>query len=382
MIKQLGEFMQSRTGSINPSKYPNEDFEYYSIPAYDKGFPEISKGSSIGSSKKVFEPGDILLSRIVPHIRRCWIVPENDNLKQIGSGEWIVFRTKEIAPSYLKHYLTSDEFNAKFMKTIKGVGGSLMRADPNQVKQFKIPLPPLDQQKKIAAILDAADAYRLKTKALIDKYDQLSQSLFLEMFGDPVVNSKSWELVKFRDVGTLDRGKSKHRPRNAPELLGGAHPLIQTGDLSNCGIFLNTYSTTYSDLGLAQSRKWSKGTLCITIAANIAKTGILTFDACFPDSVVGFKPNERTNNIYTIFWLSFLQKNLEENAPAAAQKNINLSILRDLDFPLPEISLQNQFADRILEIEKQKNKVLKSELKADELFNSLLQKAFKGELTT
>ena len=121
--------------------------------------------------------------------------------------------------------------------------------------------------------------------------------------------------------------------------------------------------------------------MCITIAANIAKTGILTFNACFPDSVVGFVPNEKTNNIYTLFWLSFLQKILEETAPESAQKNINLTILKALDFPLPEVTLQNQFAERVTHIEKQKQQAEASLVKAEELFNSLLQKAFKGELT-
>ena len=123
---------------------------------------------------------------------------------------------------------------------------------------------------------------------------------------------------------------------------------------------------------------WLAGTLCITIAANIAKTGILTFNACFPDSVVGFIPNERTNNEYTQFWISFLQKMLEETAPESAQKNINLSILRELDFPLPPITLQNQFADRIKVIEEQKTIAQASLEKSDELFNSLLQRAFNG----
>ncbi|MCP5499661.1 MAG: restriction endonuclease subunit S [Leptospiraceae bacterium] len=249
------------------------------------------------------------------------------------------------------------------------------------LKDIKIPLPPLDEQKKIAAILDAADEFRQKTKALLTKYDELAQSLFLDMFGDPVVNPKGWEVVKFSEVGKLDRGKSKHRPRNAPELLGGSHPLIQTGDIANSGIFVKTYDSTYSDIGLAQSKKWPSGTLCITIAANIAKTGILTFNACFPDSVVGFIPNENTNNIYAHFWMSFLQKILEETAPESAQKNINLAILRDLDYPLPPIELQNQFAERIQEIESQKANAEASLQKADDLFNCLLQKAFKGELT-
>lgn len=94
-------------------------------------------------------------------------------------------------------------------------------------------------------------------------------------------------------MGELAREKSKNRPRNAPELLNGPYPLIQTGDIANAGIYLKEYTQTYSELGLKQSKMWKKGTLCITIAANIAKTSILTFDACFPDSVVAFIPSEK-----------------------------------------------------------------------------------------
>lgn len=248
------------------------------------------------------------------------------------------------------------------------------------LKRIKFFLPPLATQKKIAAILDAADDYRKKTKALIDKYDQLAQSLFLDMFGDPVTNPKGWEIVKFSDVGKLDRGKSKHRPRNAPELLGGKYPLVQTGDVANSGGYIADYKSTYSELGLKQSKLWKAGTLCITIAANIAKTGILTFDACFPDSVVGFLPNKTTNAEYVQNWLSFLQRALEDSAPESAQKNINLAILRNLDFPLPPMLLQNQFAERIELIEQQKQQAKTSLKKAEDLFNSLLQRAFNGEL--
>ena len=94
-------------------------------------------------------------------------------------------------------------------------------------------------------------------------------------------------------MGELAREKSKNRPRNAPELLNGPYPLIQTGDIANAGIYLKEYTQTYSELGLKQSKMWKKGTLCITIAANIAKASILTFDACFPDSVVAFIPSEK-----------------------------------------------------------------------------------------
>jgi type I restriction enzyme S subunit len=259
-------------------------------------------------------------------------------------------------------------------------GSAQLNFGPSHIKQIRLLLPPLPIQQKIAAILDAADELRQKDKALVAKYDELTQALFLDMFGDPVSNPKGWEKVKFEKVGKLDRGKSKHRPRNDPKLLGGKYPLIQTGDIANCDGYVTKYTATYSDFGLAQSKLWPKGTLCITIAANIAKTGILGFDGCFPDSVVGFIPNEKTNNEYTQFWMSFLQKIIEDSAPMAAQKNINLAILKDLDFPLPPLKLQKEFADLTNSIREQKRIAQSSALKSEELFNSLLQKAFNGEL--
>ena len=125
---------------------------------------------------------------------------------------------------------------------------------------------------------------------------------------------------------------------------------------------------------------WPAGTLCITIAANIAKTGILTFDACFPDSVVGFRAEDAATVEFARTWLSFLQKTLEDNAPESAQKNINLAILRDLDVPLPPIELQLEFAHRIAAVDKLKSAHRASLAKLDALFASLQHRAFRGTL--
>ena len=199
------------------------------------------------------------------------------------------------------------------------------------------------------------------------------------MFGDPVTNSKGWNKEKLSELGELSRGKSKHRPRNAPGLLNGPYPLIQTGDIANAGIYLKEYTQTYSELGLKQSKMWKKGTLCITIAANIAKTSILTFDACFPDSVVAFIPSEKTNNMFIQFWMSFLQKILEDSAPESAQKNINLKILSEQNVIVPPIELQNQFADFVNQVDKLKFKMEKSLRELENNYNSLMQRTFKGE---
>lgn len=322
--------------------------------------------------------GDVLLT-IAGTIGRTAIV-KNINIQLNCNQAVAIIRLgdSKISKEYLCHFIASPNAQEQFFKGM--VTATIANLSLAQIRKLKIPLPPLPQQQKIANILDAADALRQNDKALIAKYDELTQALFLDMFGDPVSNPKGWEKVKFSEVGKLDRGKSKHRPRNAPELLGGKYPLIQTGDIANSGGYITNYKSTYSEIGLLQSKLWESGTLCITIAANIAKTGILTFDACFPDSVVGFIPNEFTNNEYTQYWMSFLQKIIEDAAPESAQKNINLAILKDLDFPLPPIDLQNQFAERVAVIEEQKAIAQKSLEQSESLFNSLLQKAFKGEL--
>jgi type I restriction enzyme S subunit len=131
---------------------------------------------------------------------------------------------------------------------------------------------------------------------------------------------------------------------------------------------------------LAQSKKWDAGTLCITIAANIAKTGILTFSACFPDSVVGFIPDKHVTVEYVQHWLGFLQKNLEENAPQAAQKNINLEILRGLLIPLPPREEQEKFCAIVARTLAIEGKITSSDKALDNAFDALCQQAFSGQL--
>ena len=147
-----------------------------------------------------------------------------------------------------------------------------------------------------------------------------------------------WVWVTLPQIGELNRGKSKHRPRNASFLYGGRYPFVQTGDIKQANGLIGHYNQTYSEEGLKQSRLWPSGTLCITIAANIADTAILGFDGCFPDSVVGFLPEKRHCNIrFVEFFLRTAKEDLERYAPATAQKNINLGTLKDLAIPFLEL---------------------------------------------
>ena len=350
-------------------------FNFKKIKYISMSFYEAQKKGKI-------QLNDILIVKDVATTGKTSFIDETFpfNLASINEHVFRLSVDFKIAhPKYIFYFLASVDGQRQVLSDFRGatVGGISRKF----AEIVKVPFLPIEEQQQVAAILDAADNLRKKDEQLIEHYTTLSQSLFLDMFGDPVTNPMEWDKVEFGTIGSLDRGKSKHRPRNAPELLGGTHPLIQTGDVANCGGYITRYSSTYSDFGLRQSKMWNAGTLCITIAANIAKTGILTFDACFPDSVVGFMNNEKSNIKYVRSWMSFLQKIIEDAAPMAAQKNINLKILRELEIPLPPIILQNQFAERIAIIEQQKQQAQASLEKSEALFDSLLQRAFNGELT-
>jgi type I restriction enzyme S subunit len=178
------------------------------------------------------------------------------------------------------------------------------------------------------------------------------------------------------ELGEFGRGVSKHRPRNDPELLGGIYPLIQTGEVAAADLYITSYENTYSELGFRQSKMWDKGTLCITIAANIAKTAILGFDACFPDSVVGFNANEKTCNIFIHYWFSFFQGILESQAPESAQKNINLKILSELKVIVPPIGDQQEFSNFVAQVDKSKLTIQQGLDKLEVLKKALMQEYF------
>jgi type I restriction enzyme, S subunit len=194
-----------------------------------------------------------------------------------------------------------------------------------------------------------------------------------------------WAWTTMPQMGELNRGKSKHRPRNDPRLLGGPYPFIQTGDVRHSNGTIRSYSQTYSEFGLAQSRLWQPGTMCITIAANIAETGILTFPACFPDSVVGFVHDGDPVTVRFIeLFLRTAKEDISRYAPATAQKNINLEILSDLAVPLPPLAEQHRVVEeveRLLSVAEELQTATNHALvRAERLRQSILHRAFEGEL--
>lgn len=203
----------------------------------------------------------------------------------------------------------------------------------------------------------------------------------------PFAIPANWTWCRFEEVGTLKRGKSKHRPRNDNRLFSdGKYPFIQTGDVAKAKTnkdLITTINGYYNEFGLQQSQLQKKGTLCITIAANIAECGFLSFDACVPDSIVCFISIDKTIEKYAYYYLKIAKEELERFAPATAQKNINLGILNELAFPLPPITEQSRIVKRIEQLkqlcDELQYSIQQSKIENEKLLQGALRDALKKE---
>lgn len=189
--------------------------------------------------------------------------------------------------------------------------------------------------------------------------------------------TENWQKYRTIELGQMQRGKSKHRPRDDEKLYGGAYPFIQTGDIKKANLYIKEYERTYSNYGLSQSKLWSKGTLCITIAANIAETAILGLNACFPDSVIGCISNEKiTNNIFIKYYFDFYKTQLKRLSVGGAQENLNLDKLENVYFHIPTLPEQNDITNLLTKIDE----LIETQIKIIEeyviLKNSLIHRFF------
>ena len=380
-MAKLGEVcIQITDGSHNPpsgveqseylmlsSKNIDDDFITLDSPRF------LSHSDYIAENKRTtVSEGDLLMT-IVGTIGRVAIVPEELKGICLQRSVAVIKPKREVVNNrYLMYQLQN--MRPFLEKEARGVAqkGIYLK----QVSQLDIKLPELEHQMQIVKVLDKASKLIFLRRQQLAKLDELVKARFVEMFGDPVKNTMDWKIKPLSELGELNRGVSKARPRNSPELLGGPYPLIQTGEVANAKTYITSFNSTYSEKGLAQSKMWPKGTLCITIAANIAQTSILTFDACFPDSVVGFISRNMTNELFIHYWFSFFQKILDEQAPQVAQKNINLKILSELNVIVPPLSLQNRFAAFVERVDQQKQTVQQSLEKLELMKKALMQEYF------
>ncbi len=315
---------------------------------------------------------------------------------RIWTGEKVIYHyhiwkiipdSKLITKEFL--YLLLD-WDTDKIKSDQGTGTTMMHVSKGSIEARVVPIPPLPEQQRIVAILDEAFAAIAKAKANAKQNLKNAKELF-ESYLQGVFEQRGdgWEEKTLSEISIeFARGKSKHRPRGDVSLLGGRYPLIQTGDISNANHWITEYTQTYNDKGLAQSKLWPKGTICIAIVgANVAETAILNFDACFPDSVIGIVVDpKKANNEYVDYLLQTFKTYLKEKGKGTARDNINLGTFENQKFPFPSVKEQQSIVQKLDALSAQTKKleaIYQQKINdLEELKKVILQKAFSGELKT
>lgn len=345
--------------------------------------------SDVQGSYTYFAEGDVLLAKITPCFEngKLGIARELINGVGFGSSEYLVFRPSNlISNEWLYYYLSRESFRSEGAAKMSGAVGH-KRVAKEFIENYSIPMPSLPEQQRIVSLLDEAFANIAIAKANAEQNLQNAKGIFESYLqGLFSTHHQGWLPKTLQEVATtFGRGKSKHRPRNAPHLYGGKYPFVQTGDIRNANHVITEHSQTYSEAGLSQSKLWPKGTICITIAANIAETAILGFDACFPDSVIGLVPNPKEADIgFVEYLLQSFKTRIQAMGKGSAQANINMGTFENERFPFPPVTEQKKvllILDTLSRDTQHIASIYQQKLAAlEELKKSLLHQAFSGEL--
>jgi len=353
----LGELMPSRIPTINPGAFPDEQFTLWSIPSYDAGKPEHVVGRDVGSSKKAVQDGDVLLSKIVPHIRRAWKVSVSNGHRQIASSEWITFRHDAFLSDYIRHFLLTDQFHRQFMGTVAGVGGSLLRAQPKSVAKIGIPLPPLDEQRRIVGLLDRAAEIRRRADAARAKARAIIPALFLDTFGDPATNPKGWPVVT---VGDLLESAAYGTSQKAND-RGEGIPMIRMGNVTTGGQ-LDTIDLKHIAISGPEREKVEllEGDLLFNRTNSkelVGKTGLWDgrFEAVAASYFIRLRVKcdlSSPSYLWAFFNTRYMKRALFDTARGAiGQANINAKELRAFRVAVPPFDLQEAFAEHVQRLE-------------------------------
>ena len=353
------------------------------------GYADIGDDKLNDYKKYLMKEGDILMTHInsPKHLGKCAVYNGDPKILIHGMNLLCMRANQQITiPTYIKYFFNSKFFKAQLPK-ISNQSVNQASFSAGNLKKLQIPLPPLDQQKKIAAILDAADAYRQKTKALIEKYDELTQSLFLDMFGDPVTNPKGWEIYSGEElcekisVGVVIKPASHYREKGVIAL--------RSLNIKPYKIDLNeiVYFSHEAHEGVLKKSILMEDDVVIVRTGNTGTAAIIPKELdgvnCI-DLIIVRVQKEKFSPVYLCYFLNSERGKqlVSGKSVGGIQKHFNVGAMKKTLVPLPSIDIQTQFAERVQAIEEQKAQAEASLAQAEDLFNSLLQRAFKGELTS
>ena len=307
-------------------------------------------------------PRDVLLNITGASIGRCAFVPDNFGEGNVNQHVCIIRPTGKLNHKFLTYCLAApwgqDQVFSNF------TGASRQGLGQRDLGAIQVPLPPLPEQQRIAAYLDAScaaiDAAVAAKRRQLETLDVLALATVQHAVTkgiNPMVMMKPscidwlpdvprhWEIRQIKRRCELLRGKFTHRPRNDPAFYGGEYPFVQTGDITAAEKYIRTYSQTLNELGLSVSKMFPKGTLVMSIAANVGDVAILDFEACFPDSMVGLVPNHHTDLDFLYYLMRAMKGIMLRSAVLTTQLNLNYVRIGTNFAPFPPKDEQKEIAE-------------------------------------
>ncbi len=381
-LKPIGEFCKTGSGGT-PSRKQEEKYYGGSIPWVKSGELResvifeteelITEAALSETGTKMIPSGALLVAMYGATVGRiatlgipassnqavCHIVPDD----AVADRRYMFYALSKQVPKWLE----------------QRVGGAQPNISQQIIRNTKIPLPPIAEQRRIAAILDKADGVRRKRKAAISLTEELLRSAFLEMFGDPVTNPKGWEVVSIGDFTAIKTGKTPSR--EDPENYGGNVRWVKTTEVKDRVIYETEEHLT--EKGASQMKVFPKDSILVAMygqGATRGRTALLGTDCTTNQACAAILPNASYSSVYLWSLLMLSYERLRELGRGGNQPNLNLNIVKSFDVLLPPLDLQDKFAQLFTKLNSQKKKLNEAVGEHDNLFNSLLQRAFRGEL--
>lgn len=380
VIKSIAEINMYNGANVNPLKSPDTVYELYSVPSFDNNYPEIIKGTDIGSSKITVEENDVLICKINPRINRVWVVKHNTEHQLLASSEWIVVRSVGVDPLYLKWYFSSPTFRNYMTSQTAGIGGSLTRAQPKQVAQYPVPIPTLNEQGKIVSTLNNVDNCITLRKKQISKLDELIKSQFVEMFGFEYEIDK-WDRTSIENIADITVGVVIKPAQHYTEKSNGvkAFRSLNIGEM----YVRDENWVSFTPEGNKMNRKSivKTGDVLVVRSGNTGTSCVVTekYSGFNAIDIIIARPD--INKVNPLFLCAFTNYPHGKNqiifkTGGAAQQHFNVGAYKSMTIPLPPLDLQNRFATFAEQVDKSKFAIQKSLETLESLKNSLMQQYF------
>ncbi len=382
-VAEIGSLVQ-RVGSWNPTRDgQGQTIQYIDLGAVDNDLKEITAPQSVlaqdapSRARQLVRAGDVLVSTVRPNLNGVARVPVGLDGSTASTGFCVIRPTRALLAEYLFHWVKSPDFVSIMVR--RATGQSYPAVSDRVVLESCIPLPPLDEQRRIAAILDQADTLRRKRREAMQRVGKLASTVFSTEFG----HYRAGPAVQVAQLGVLCdlvRGSSP-RPQGDPRFFGGPIPRLMIADITRDGMHVTPKIDKLTIAGAKKSRPMKAGSVVMAVSGAVGLPAILAVDACIHDGFVGFRGlSSKILPRFLYYWLNSAREFNARQGTGAIWVNLTTDQVRRFEVPVPPLEDQERFV-RFADAVESEGKVSSSHLVyLEHLFASLQHRAFRGEL--